>query len=124
MRHQWPWLTATLLIAVGIFALSSRPAPSIGASTLDGVASYLAHFLIYASLAVCLLKATVPSSFRGSALVALAVLLYGISDELHQATVATRDASVADAGVDLLGALAGVLLPRAPRLKRKEKWLW
>ncbi len=113
MRPRLPWLTVTILIALLIFFLSSRPAPSTGASTLDAPASYAAHFLLYAVLAFSLLKTLTPATGRGASLVVLAVLLYGISDELHQATVATRDASVADAAVDFVGAVAGVLLPRA-----------
>ena len=102
-------------MAILIFVLSSRPAPSLGATTPDTAASYLAHFLLYAVLSFCLLKALAVSSYRGAALVALAVLLYGVSDELHQATVDTRDSSLADVGVDFVGALAGVFVSRMLR---------
>ena len=115
MRPRLPWLAATLFIAVVIFVMSGRPAPSIGASTLNSTASYLAHFLLYAVLAFSLLKTVAPVTFRGAVLVMLAAFLYGISDELHQATVATRDASAADAAVDFAGAIVGALLPRAAR---------
>ena len=50
------------------------------------------------------------ASMLGVGLTALAIaIIYGGTDELHQAFVPGRSSSAADVGYDALGALAGVL---------------
>ena len=47
--------------------------------------------------------------------------LYGISDEIHQSFVPFREAEVADAIADIIGAVSGVLLYQLLVVSRIEK---
>ena len=47
--------------------------------------------------------------------------LYGISDEIHQSFVPFREAEVADAIADMIGALSGVCLYHLLIVSRIEK---
>jgi VanZ family protein len=47
--------------------------------------------------------------------------LYGISDEIHQSFVPFREAEVADAIADIIGAVSGVLLYQLVVVSRIEK---
>jgi VanZ family protein len=102
-------LGAAILIATFVFIESSFASPSIGGPRANELATDAAHLCIYAALAYCCLRAFSRGGLKRAALVALGVFLYGVSDELHQAFVPSRDASIADAGFDLAGALLGSL---------------
>jgi VanZ family protein len=87
-----------------IFYLSSRPSslPSV-------VPDYIPHFAAYVILALLLLRALRLHPIPGRGAVALALLitvLYAASDELHQAFVPTRTASLQDFLVDTLAAVS------------------
>ncbi len=45
--------------------------------------------------------------------------LYGLSDEIHQIFVPSRQASLADIGADVLGSIGGVCFYRSLYLKRQ-----
>ena len=105
------WLPALLLMAV-IFYLSQRSTPPV--ATTDSSRAVVAHLVLFAGLALALYW---PLSGRGQVVAwlpavlsfALAVL-YGVTDELHQAFVPERVASVVDLGIDAAGALIGVVV--------------
>lgn len=94
-----------------------------------GVVRKGAHFCEYAVLGALLLCSLSLSLTRRKLAVSLALpvaAIYAASDEWHQAFVGGRGPSVADVGIDTLGALLGilivlfVLLLRRRRRKRKE----
>jgi VanZ family protein len=105
------WLPV-LLWALLIFGLSSIPSLGTGLGTWDEVLRTGAHFAEYAVLGALLAR-----WLRRPAVAAAAGSAYAVTDELHQALVPGRAASVADWVVDTLGVLAGVLLVR--RLGRR-----
>lgn len=119
--HASPWVgcAARWLPAVfwmgGIFYLSHQAAP-MGA-TPKPWESIIAHLGLYAGLAVLLswALAAVPGVGRPAgrwtlvAVIAL-TLLYGASDELHQAFVPGRTASMVDVALDAAGATMGAAL--------------
>jgi VanZ family protein len=101
-RRVW-WVAAGLWAAL-IFVVSAIPsAGSAGDVELRGAVLHIAEFAVLAAL---LRQAGV--SWRWCL---LATVLYGLSDELHQAVVPGRDASVPDLLFDAAGALIGASLP-------------
>ena len=69
----------------------------------------LAHFSLYSILAAATLFALpdylrLDVSWRVATAVILFSLMYGISDELHQASIPGRDSSIKDLLADVLGA--------------------
>jgi VanZ family protein len=78
----------------------------------------LAHAALYAALAVLTFIA-MPPSFRNSRSTLVALVVFGmvmafaVTDELHQAFVPNRTASVADLVADAVGASAGVTIASA-----------
>jgi VanZ family protein len=112
------WLLAVCWMGA-IFYLSQQSSP-LGASPSDATSS-LAHLGVYAVLAVLLywaLWAAVARDDPELAVIAATVafgltVLYGVSDELHQAFVPGRTASERDLAIDALGAVLGVGLALA-----------
>jgi VanZ family protein len=102
-RRAW-WVAAGLWAAL-IFAVSSIPTAGAPAGDVDLRGAVL-HVVPYAVLAALVRRAGL--SWRWSV---LATVLYGLSDELHQAVVAGRDASSPDLFFDAVGALIGASLP-------------
>ena len=103
-----------------IFYLSQQSAP-LGARP-NALESTAAHLVLYAGLAVLFAWAAsaskrTPAWVAGGVSFALAVL-YGASDEVHQAFVAGRTASQVDLAFDAIGALLGVNLAFA------APWAW
>ncbi len=111
------WLPAVLWMG-GIFYLSHQSSPlgvDAGASR-----AALAHVVLFGGLATLLYwpLAGRSAQFAWAAMAisfALAVL-YGVTDELHQAFVDGRVASEADLVIDAAGALAGVIAVSLLRL--------
>jgi VanZ family protein len=98
-------------------ALLSRLPSGISALEIDDVhlaIRKLGHWSEYLVFALLLLRALKNDSDRrwelrhASWSLAL-VLLYAISDELHQTFVATRTASISDVMVDVFGGICGIL---------------
>ncbi len=98
------WWVAAAAWAVLMFVVSSIP--SAGSSGDVDLRGALLHVAEYAVLAALLRRAGL--SWRVSV---LATVLYGVSDELHQAVVPGRDASTADLLFDAVGAIIGASLP-------------
>jgi VanZ family protein len=94
-----------------VFYLSQQPAPL--EPIAGGVNPVLGHIVVFAFLAVLLYVAVAPPAqaaprwVPASIAFALAVL-YGVSDEIHQAFVPGRVASEADVFADAIGAAIGV----------------
>jgi len=98
------YLAAALCYMAAIFALSSLPGSEVG---LPSPWDKLAHLVEYALLGFLLGRGT------GRAALAFAVAaLYGATDELHQAFVPGREASLFDWFADALGAALGARLSR------------
>ena len=71
-----------------------------------------AHFTEYALLAVLIWRAVIATWRRASPAYTssfAACFLYAVLDELHQSFVETRTPSKLDVGIDLAGAIAGLL---------------
>jgi VanZ family protein len=110
-RPLWWWGPVLVYIA-GIFLLSaiSHP-PDLPA----GVTDKWVHSLVYAGLAVVVLRALVRGRWRalsaaqpfGAALLATA---YGATDETHQIFVPGRTPDLRDLAADAIGATIAVLV--------------
>ena len=120
-KVAWYWLPV-IALALLIFWQSSRPVPP---QTPEFWASdKLAHIIVYALLGFLCHRAitnSLPSWPTRAQLILSTTLavLYGLSDELHQALVPQRSADVLDWIADSLGALIGVWL--CHRLAKRRK---
>ena len=105
------WLAVAMWMG-GIFYLSQQTAP-LGA-TVSNLESIVAHLSLYTGLAFLFQWALTGSAVRrrlvfGWALIAFALtVLYGVTDEVHQAFVPGRTTSLADIALDAAGAMLGV----------------
>lgn len=105
------WLAVAGWAAV-IFSLSHQSTP-LGQSA-GGAESIGAHLTLYAVLSALLCWALAggvrlrPARWLLSAIVFALTVLYGVSDEVHQAFIAGRSASELDLALDALGALLGL----------------
>jgi VanZ family protein len=100
-----------------IFFLSAQPdLPHPRSHWLGELLGNLAHFGLYAILAVLWARALLATSDRRATARPLLWLaftltaLYALSDEIHQSFVPGRVADVRDLGLDLLGAVVGLWL--------------
>lgn len=104
------WLVAAAAWAALIFVLSAIPTGgSTGGVTLTGSVLHIGEYAVLAGL---LRRGNL--SFAASV---VAAVLYGATDELHQAFVAGRDAAFMDLVFDVVGALLGAFLA-SPRARR------
>ena len=105
------WLAVAMWMG-GIFYLSQQTAP-LGA-TASNLESIVVHVVLYTGLALLFQWALTGGAVRrrlvfGWAPIAFALtVLYGVSDEAHQAVVPGRTPSLADVGLDAAGAMLGV----------------
>jgi VanZ family protein len=104
------WIPACVQM-VFIFTASSVPGTALPAHLWDK----LAHLIVYAVLGVFFMLPLAGGRLSGATLRAAAIavalsLLYGVSDELHQALVPNRTPDVMDVVADTVGATAGVVL--------------
>ena len=100
-----------LLYLVLIFHMSSGP---VSSPFLKRFPDYILHMTEYCGLYLLMFWAlhegSQPLPRRGGYWLAMVLtILYGISDELHQSFVPTRDSSVIDVLSDSVGALLGIL---------------
>ena len=95
-----------------IFWWSSIPnlaVPYAESSFVQTLSRKLVHLVVFGMLAA-LLRWALPA-IRGRWLVAfVGAVLYGISDEIHQSFVPTREGAAIDIAVDAVGALGALLL--------------
>ena len=105
-----------------IFALSSTSNPPGGGG--GDTSAYAAHFTEYTILGTLVARA-IGIGMPGLGIVVIAVAAaafsasYGLSDEWHQSFVASRDASIIDAGFDAMGAVLGASLWAAATKMRR-----
>lgn len=103
-----------VLLAMGaIFYQSHQPGNSFSLPEIDHVDKLL-HSLVYAVLALAFLFALPPQWRRQRPWLAgwvtvLFCLLYGISDEVHQAFIPGRHAGIDDLAADVAGDLLAVV---------------
>ncbi len=116
-RTLWLWLPVVAWMAV-LFGLSAQTTGGGGFAIPD----WVSHGTAYALLCGLICRALAggwpgPLTRRAALLAVLLSTAYGISDEYHQSFVPHRDASLADVGKDLGGALlaAGLSLALARR---------
>lgn len=112
-RPLLAWLPAVLW-AAGIYWLSSRP--TLPAPSLPGF-DKAAHFAAYAVLGWLLAFAAERARLPLAVAAGLG-LLYGATDELHQAYVPGRSAELADWLADAAGVAAAVFLYSRWRARR------
>jgi VanZ family protein len=117
------WLPAVAWAGL-IFAFSAQAnltfVPDEG---LDFVVRKLGHMAIFGVLALLLWRALAgTTTLRRAWARALALtVLYAITDELHQAFVPGRNASVRDAGIDAAGALSAVAIVSFAGARRRRR---
>jgi VanZ family protein len=112
-----------------IFLLSAQPGLRVSDdAAVDRPARTLAHIGTYAVLALLLVRALLvrrrPARIVAGAAWVVAVL-FGVSDELHQAFVPDRTGRPSDVLVDAIGAAIGVavafaILPAIDRRRRRS----
>ena len=104
-------LFSTLLI---IYASSIPDRALLGDDSLiEQIISNLAHIPAYALMAFLWLKAferrNEGHSFVVAALISFGLILFAVSDEIHQSFIPGRSASYMDIGLDLLGIFFGLV---------------
>lgn len=103
------WGPAILIMSV-IFFFSSIPSQALPVfGNHDLLVKKFGHAAGYALLAASIQWGLGRSDLKGIALAWLFAVFYAISDELHQAYVPGRMASLADVGIDAAGAFLGLL---------------
>ena len=101
----WPALLWAPLILVGTSWPNISVGPDIGG--LDKVV----HFGMYGGFAYLLLRASRYRASWGRVTIVLAcVAVFGLIDEVHQAYIPGRSASLADWFADILGGATGAVL--------------
>lgn len=113
-RALWEWGPAIAMMAAIYFASAI---PNL-ATLPGGMPDYGGHFIGYALLGACMLRATSRASFAqvGLASGVQAWLLsvgYGVFDEIHQRFVPGRTPAIDDLIADALGAAAVIVLAAA-----------
>ncbi len=106
-----PWLVALLAWAAIIFTLSSIPnPPGPRVTELRSILAHLVEYAIFGFLALNVIARTRgAASLRVAFAAWLLTVAYGISDEVHQAFVPNRHASLLDVAVDAAGGALGVV---------------
>ncbi len=112
MNHKYAPLAT--LCAVLIVYISSLPDHSLlgNGSLNDQIISNLAHVPAYALLAFLWLKAFDRKENKDgfllvNALILIGLIIFAVSDEIHQSFVPGRTASFMDIGLDFLGIFFG-----------------
>lgn len=107
----WRWLPVFAWMAL-IFLLSALPdvTPDTGDEFVFDIGK-VAHIIVYAVLGFLIARASGASPGRvPTSLILAGVVLYAISDEIHQGAVPGRTPSIIDVGLDLLGGVLGLIL--------------
>ena len=115
------WGPAILIMSV-IFTLSSLPSyslPDFGSQDL--LVKKFGHAAGYALLAVSIQWGLGRNDLKGIFLAWFLTVCYAASDELHQAFVPGRSASLVDVGIDASGAALGLLMSRYLWLRSPQK---
>ena len=106
------WLPV-MALCLAIFVQSSFPSLDLGLSfPLKDKVLHMAAFGLLAALSYRACRVTWPGRLSPLQLLVISVLfasLYGVSDEIHQSFVATRQADVMDVVADFAGSVLGVM---------------
>ncbi|MBN1932636.1 MAG: VanZ family protein [Desulfobacterales bacterium] len=116
------WLPL-LVFCFLIYFQSSHPAP--GSIPHIPHIDKLLHFAAYFILGILFFRAfiTLPIRNRIHLLILFGILsssLYGLSDEIHQYYVPSRDADLLDLSADILGSICGVYFYYLTVLKKRQ----
>ncbi len=113
MNHKYAPLAT--LCAVSIVYMSSLPGHSLlGSGSLsEQIVSNLAHIPAYGLLTFLWLKTFDRKENKDgfllvNALILIGLIIFAVSDEIHQSFVPGRSASFMDAGLDFLGIFGGL----------------
>ena len=106
LAARWLLPAAVYLVILG---LSSVPGDRFDPLGLPGWVSYVAHAIEYGALGLSLRWAMAGRRHATVLSVAIGLALAGV-DELYQGTVAGRDPSVVDLGVDAVAIVVGAAL--------------
>lgn len=108
-KHSKISLTITLIIAVAIFYISTLTFPPGAPGT--GIKAILYHFTAFFALSVALLITLIKGKNTRLLPIAFVMLvLYAISDELHQFFVPGRACSLKDIFIDATGIIFAFLI--------------
>lgn len=99
------WAAALLMHGFDTLALAEQQSLYDTASWLIRKGAHFAEFALLAFLVRLLLRSY--RVRRGGLWAWLCASLYAVTDELHQFFMAARNASLADVGIDSMGAAAG-----------------
>jgi len=120
----WRWVPSILLMTV-IFIASGTPGKDIpGFGVLDTILKKGAHMAGYALLAISYLHAIADSGKAKRLIIVMAIVLaglYAVTDEFHQSFTPGRNPSVADVGIDAVGAIIGTLIWSRIKTPSKKK---
>jgi VanZ family protein len=106
---KW-WLPVIVWMIVIFIGSSIGSLPRVGGKTTDGVVHRIAHVLEFAVLGALLLRATSknkPITKRDVYVTAIAVALYGASDEFHQRFTPGRSSEGLSVLFDVAGGIIG-----------------
>lgn len=112
-----------------IFILSSLPSNAVVElpdATIDAFIKDALHLVEFAILYVLLVLAAFTTgkfSRKTNAVLAVIAILYGLSDEIHQAFVPYRSATVIDFVKDTLGVLAAFYFVNRAHAKNRFDWI-
>ena len=111
--YAWALVAAYSAVIYAFSSMSSPPQPVVIRGRLEAdVISSIEHLIEYAVYGLLLITAfrSLGGRYAQNAppLAILAATLYGATDELHQYFVPDRECSIADLGVDFIGASLGV----------------
>jgi len=117
-KLNYKFLFPAIISTLFIIYMSSQPDQQHlwMAPATEQVISNLLHIPVYAAVTFLWLRSFVGSYKFITYLVIFGVLLFSISDEIHQSFIPGRTASMADIGLDLIGILIGIV---ALNLSRK-----
>jgi VanZ family protein len=118
------WIAVVAWMAV-IFVLSSQPDSDLTGGHRLTIGVYnLAHLIVFAVLGVLVVGATRHLNMpRATWWAWVIVVLYAITDEIHQAFVPGRTSLVTDVGIDSIGGLLGLFGYAIPE-KIREGRAW
>lgn len=112
-KHSWISWIITILIAIVIFYLSSQSFEKGAPGPAFPWKAFLYHLLAFFFFAFFLTISMTKGNYKYKHLILIAVvigMLYGISDELHQAFVPNRACTFQDFMTDSVGVMmAGVV---------------
>ena len=111
LNLNYKFLIPAILSTLFIIYMSSRPDQRYlwVAPTTERAISNLAHIPAYALITYLWLRSFVGPHKYITYLIIIGVLLFSISDEIHQSFIPGRTASIADFGLDLIGIFSGIL---------------